>query len=223
MKTLITPVITLILLLNVYGCNTKNEEAYFSGEVVYSYSYESNTLNTDSLTKERPSQSILRYDMSGYQSQFIGKDTVTYYYSGNLNSCVSQNDSTKEFECEDYGIFTDSVISWKRHPANEKILDQDCDILEIQKKNSFVRYYVSKQNRIAPLTYQKHRSYNWDVYGEKANGGLILRSEHRFKNFTMNGIATSVKNYSVKFKALEMDEKTMTEICNAVQSAESKK
>ena len=110
-------------------------------------------------------------------------------------------------------MFTDSIISWKIYPANETILGQDCDILELQKKNSFVKYQVSKQYRIAPLTYQNHRSYNWDVYGQKANGGLILKSEHRFKQFTMNGIATEVKKYNEKFNALEIDEKKFTELC----------
>ena len=71
---------------------------------------------------------------------------------------------------------------------------QECRLLEIQKSNSWVKYYVSKEQKIAPATYQHHRSYNWDVYGEKAGGGLILRSEHRFKMFTMMGIATDVKS-----------------------------
>ena len=78
MKPFIMPVIILmlLLLLNIYGCNNKKQDQYFSGEVAYSYTYESSTLNTESLTKERPMQSILRYGMNGYQSQFIGKDTV---------------------------------------------------------------------------------------------------------------------------------------------------
>jgi hypothetical protein len=98
-------------------CNSNKEEKYFTGEVVYSYAYESNILNTDSLAKERPVKGIFRYDLNNYQSQFQGKDTFTYYYSGSLNKCLSQSGSSENFECEDYGINTDSVVSWKIYPA----------------------------------------------------------------------------------------------------------
>lgn len=165
----------LILLLNVTSCNNK-EEKYFTGEIVYTYAYESNILNTDSLVKERPVKGIFRYDLNNYQSQFQGKDTFTYYYSGNLNKPLSQAGSSRNFECEDYAMAADSVISWKIYPAHEKILEQNCDILELQKKTSFVKYYVSKTERVAPTTYQKHKAYNWDVYGEKAKGGVNIET-----------------------------------------------
>jgi len=203
----------LLVLLNTSGCN--NKEKYFSGELVYSYTYESSLLNTDSLAKERPVKGIFRYDLANYQSRFQGKDTFTYYYSGSLNKALSQAGSSQDYECEDYGMATDSVISWKRYPADEKILGQHCDILELQKKTSFVKYYVSKEEKTAPATYQKHKAYNWDVYGEKANGGLILKMEHRFKIFTMKGIATDLKKQDAKFKALEIDENKMFELCTA--------
>ena len=215
MKASTTSEILFFLLLNMAGCNRNKEEKYFVGEVVYSYTYESNILNTDSLAKERPVKGIFRYDLNNYQSRFQGKDTFTYYYSGSLNKCLSQSGSSEKFECEDYGINTDSVISWKIYPADEKVLGQDCDILELQKKTSFVKYYVSREEIVAPATYQIHKAYNWDVYGEKAKGGMILKLEHRFKNFTMKGIATDLKKLNAKFKALEIDEKKMIELCTA--------
>ncbi len=202
-----------ILLLNIAGCNNKKEE-YFTGEIVYAYTYESNILNIDSLVKERPVKGIFRYDLNNYQSQFQGKDTFTYYYSGSLNKCLSQAGSSENYECEDYGMDTDSVVSWKMYVAKEMILGHNCDILELQKKASFVKYYVCKTEKTAPATYQKHKAYNWDVYGEKAKGGLILKLEHRFKNFTMKGIATDLIKPKEKFKALEIDEKKIIELCN---------
>jgi hypothetical protein len=84
----------------------------------------------------------------------------------------------------------------------------------LQKRTSFVKYYVSREQKVAPATYQNHKAFNWDVYGEKASGGLILKLEHRFKNFTMKGTAIEVKKQDEKFKALETDEKKMIEICN---------
>lgn len=211
-----------ILLLNMAGCNNK-EEKYFTGEIVYTYAYESKVLNTDSLAKERPVKGIFRYDLNNYQSQFQGKDTLTYYYSGNLNKALSQTGSSQHYECEDYGMATDSVINWKIYPADEKVLGHSCDILELQKKTSFVQYYVSRGEKTAPATYQKHKAYNWDVYGEKAKGGLILKIEHRFTIFTMKGIATDLKKQDAEFRALEIDEKKMIELCNSQRQDDAKK
>jgi hypothetical protein len=205
--------ILFIFLLKSTGCNSIKKTPYFTGEITYHYTYESSFLNTDSLIKERPSKGIIRYDSYNYQSQYTGKDTVTYYYSGNLNKCLSQTGTNKIVECEDYGINTDSVLSFKIYPAPETVFGQPCTIVELQKKTSFVKYYVSNRQRVAPATYKKHKAYNWDVYGEKANGGLVLKLEHRFKNFIMKGTVTGIKNYDSKFKALEIEEREMVEKC----------
>ena len=95
----------------------------------------------------------------------------------------------------------------------EKILGYSCKILEIQKKNSWLQYYVSNELRLGPGTYRRHASYNWGFYGEKASGGLILRSEHRFKYFTMKGIATTIAKSNSSFKGLEIDEKLFSRYC----------
>lgn len=204
-------IIFLIAILTIQSCNNKSK--YFTGTVEYSYTYSSDSLNADSLSKIRPSKSSFRYDLNNYQSRFFAKDTETYYYSGRTNKCIAEINNQKNYTCEDYGIVTDSVLSWKIKDTNEKVLGQSCMILEIQKKNSRVQYYVSKEMKIAPATYQKHKSYNWDFYGEKATGGLILKSEHRFKNFTMKGIATNFNIHNQNFVALEIDERLFATIC----------
>lgn len=196
----------------VIGCN-KPGKKYFTGTIEYTYTYSSDSLNADSLAKTRPSKGLLRYDTVNYQSKFIGTDTIVYYYSGRFNKCLSETDHLGNYACEDYGVFTDSVLSYRLIDTDEKILGYSCTILEIQKKNSWLRYYVSNELKIAPATYRKHISYNWDLYGDKAGGGLILRSEHRFKYFTMKGIATAIGARSAGFKALEIDEKLFSQFC----------
>jgi hypothetical protein len=129
-----------------------------------------------------------------YQSQFIGADTNTNYYPGILNKCLSQTNHSENYECQDYGAFTDSVISHRIIDTDEKILGYSCKILEVQKKNSWLQYYFADELKIAPTTYDKHASYNWDFYGEKANGGLILKSEHRLKYFTLKSLRTHWRN-----------------------------
>lgn len=195
------------------ACNKGKNEKYFSGTVEYAYTFSSDSLNADSLAKRRPAKSLFRYDTTGYQSVFTGQDTATYYYSGKLNRCVFQTAPGGQFQCEDYGVLTDSVLSVRFYDTDEKILGYSCKVLEMQKKNSWVKYYVSTELKIAPATYQGHRSYNWDTYGKESGGGLILKMEHRFGYFTMNGIATGVKVMTGHYKALELSEAEMDKIC----------
>lgn len=206
--------ITLFILLFIAGCKETGNK-YFTGTIEYAYSYTSDSLNADSLAKTRPGKSIFRYDTVNYQSNFItaGADTGKYYYSGRFNKSLYETNSANSYQCQDYSAFTDSVISFRIVNTDEKILGYSCKILEIQKKNSWLQYYVSNELRIAPPTYNKHVSYNWDFYGEKANGGLILKSEHRFSYFTMKGIATSLSRRDDNFKALEIGDDLFTSYC----------
>lgn len=215
MKSLIFFLSLFFCLLGLTNCADNKSREYFTGELEYTYSYESNVLSVDSLAKERPHKGTFRYDLNDYQSRFIGQDTVTYYYSGNLNKCISESNSQRNYACEDYGVLTDSVFMYKLSETDEKILGYSCKILEMQKSNSWVKYYVSNELKIAPATYKKHRSYNWDIYGKKTEGGVILKSEHRFKNFVMKGVVTKIKAHSGDFSALEMGKNKMNEICNA--------
>jgi len=194
------------------GCKNSGNK-YFTGTIEYAYAYTSETLNVDSLSTVRPSKGFFRYDATDYQSTFIGQDTVNYYYSGKINRCVSRTEPDGDFQCEDYNIITDSVLSTKLYDTDEKVLGYSCKILELQKRNSRVKYFVSNDLKIAPATYQRHRSYNWDVYGEKAEGGLILKLEHQFKSFTMSGVATDVKIIKNNFYALGMSDKDLEEFC----------
>ena len=205
--------ILFIAIFFIAACKDDPGKKYFTGSIEYTYTYSSDSLNADSLTKARPSKSILRYDTLNYQSKFIATDTNTYYYSAHHNKCLSETNQLKNYACEDYGVFTDSVLSYKIVDTDEKIMGYTCKILEIQKKNSWLQYYVSNELRIAPATYKNHVSYNWDLYGEKANGGLILRSEHRFKYFTLKGIATAINKRDGNFKALEIDERLFSQFC----------
>jgi hypothetical protein len=208
--------IVSLLLISIIACKSKEDKkrpSLFTGTINYVYTYSSDSLNADSLARTRTTQSFFRYDENDYQSQFIASDTETYFYSGAMNKCASKKGSPAAYGCEDYGILTDSVLSTVVYETDEKVLGYNCKVLEMQKKNSWVKYYISTDLKIAPATYQKHRSYNWDVYGEKAEGGLILKSEHRFKLFSMSGIATGLKEYDKGFKALEMDKKTMDSLC----------
>ncbi len=210
--------IRAVLIINLFfisftACRQKKKD-FFTGTIRYQYSYSSNSLNTDSLAESRPAAAVFRYDLAGYQSMFTGKDTVIYYYEGEKNKAVSAAGNPVSFSCEDYGQVTDSVLSVKLYDTAEKVFGYTCQVLEIQKKNSWVQYFVAKDLQIAPDTYQRHVAYNWDVYGKEAKGGLILKLEHRFLQFTMKGeVSLLEKNNKPDFRALEIDPLFFKKIC----------
>jgi hypothetical protein len=220
-KKMLFPIAAMIC----FGCNDQSgqknepvtEPAYFTGEIAYDYSYESHVLNVDSLVKLKPYRSNFRYDLGNYQSQFIDKDTFTYFYSGSLNKCVSETNSQKNYECEDYSTATDSILSFKVYDTDEKVLGYKCRILEYQSKIFRNKYYVSTDLKIAPATYQKHLAYNWKFYGEQTGGGLILKLEHRFKNYVMKGIASGIVQQQQNYKALQVDEAVFNKACLNIQ------
>lgn len=208
------PVIYIAWILILCSCSeTGIRDNYFNGSITYNYTYESKTMNIDSLYNERPRKAVFRYDSLNYLSRFYGKDTITYYYSGKINKALEEVNGSGNYTCEDYGQLTDSVISIKQYPANETVLGQQCDILEMQKKNSWVKYYVSREIKIAPPTYIHHKAYNMDLYGNKADGGLILKLEHRFKNFTMKGLASEISKKDRHYKAIEISAAVFDNLC----------
>jgi hypothetical protein len=210
--------IRVVLIINLFfisfaSCQQKKKK-FFTGTIKYQYTYSSNTLNEDSLTDSRPASAVFRYDLSDYQSMFTGKDTIIYYYAGKKNKVVSATGNPVSFACEDYGQFTDSVLSVKSYDTTEKVLGYACRVLEIQKKNSWVQYFIAKDLQIAPDTYQRHVAYNWDVYGKEAKGGLILKLEHRFLRFSMKGeVRLLEKSNNPTFRALEIDTVFFNKIC----------
>ncbi|HMU47672.1 MAG TPA: hypothetical protein PKC72_14980 [Chitinophagaceae bacterium] len=198
------------------GCDNVKKNQYFTGTIEYDYSYSSDSLNIDSLKNARLGKGFFRYDISDYQSRFIGQDTTTYFYSGKTNKCVEESGRGK-YECEDYGKASDSIISVKVYDTDEKVLDHSCGIIEIQKTRSRVQYYFAKDLKMAPAIYKLHRAYNWDVYGAKTNGGLVLKLKHQFKTFTMTGIATAIKEYNKEFKALQLDDGVFINTCKQIK------
>lgn len=166
------------------------------------------------MTKIKPWRSIFRYDKENYQSVFTGADTFAYYYNGRLNKCLFETNSSKVYECEDYSLPTDSASNYRIYDTDEKILGYRCRIIEFQSRRFLNRYYVSKILFIAPGTYQKHLAYNWQLTHEKTRGALILKSEHRFKNYTMTGTATAINRQDKDFRAFAFDDAFFRSVCD---------
>ncbi|MFD2823166.1 hypothetical protein ACFS5M_05760 [Lacinutrix iliipiscaria] len=203
----------LCFCVTLFHCN-KNDEEYFQGKIIYKYHYTSDSLNADSLNLNRIRKSIFQFNLNNYQSTFIDNDTTTYFYISKINKCLIKINSNLQQECEDYSLSTDSILHFKVYDTDEKILGHNCQVLEFQGKYFWNKYYVSKDVKIAPSTYRKHEAYNWKFYGEKVDGGMILKLEHRFKNFTMYGEALLLSNLNTNERALQITPEEIASVCN---------
>lgn len=208
---LIPAIIALLFLLTKRGSSSAD---YFNGQIEYRYTYISDSLDVDSLSKIKPYKSIFRFDKLNYQSTFFEKDTLTYFYLSQINKAISKTNSKINERCEDYGLPTDSILAYKLYNTDEKIVGYNCLILEFESNNFHTRYWVNNDLRITPATYKQHTAFNWRFYGEKTNGALILKTEHRFKNYTMVGTAVAIIPQNKNFTALEIDEHLIKQICN---------
>lgn len=209
--------IGLLLIFVISSCSKKNykeEYPYFQGEIEYAYSYETESLDLDSLMELKPSKGIFRYDLANYQSKFFAKDTTSYFYLSETNSAISQTNNVFDQSCQDYGIPTDSIIYFNIYETNEEVLKQACKVVEYKSKSMWNQYMVSKEMKISPKTYKNHVADNWQFYGEEAAGGLILRLEHRYPSYTMKGIATRIKIFYNSETALEISAEKIKNLCN---------
>ena len=179
------------------------QEAWFSGRIVYSYSYSSSELDADSLALERWSSGQMIFHGPDYMSRYVGLDTSTYFYSGPTGRCAAYEPGKQPY-CEDYRAPTDSIASISIKPASELVLGRTCDLVELKGRWSDTRYWVSRELRMDPASYALHHAYNWKAYADASKGGIILKVEHRFSRYTMHGTATLIEPIAPSSEFVEL-------------------
>ena len=210
-------VLLILLIFQIFACRQENYEEkfpYFQGEVEYAYTYESEVLDVDSLNENKPHTGVFRYDLDNYKSTFFSQiDTLSYYYLSETNSALAQDNAQIVRECENYGIPTDSIIYFNVYETNEEVMRHSCKVIEYKSKQLWNQYFVSKEIKVSPNTYKDHFAYNMEFYGRESDGGLILKLEHRFKKYTMKGIATRIRIFYKSESALELSAEKIKKLC----------
>lgn len=208
--------ILLVLLSGITSCQQQKAEqsdGFFQGELHYHYSYQSDVHNLAYLKSIRPKISVFRFDSNNYQSTFYGADTISYYYNSHKNVAISSKNMIFEPDCQDYSINPEQRLSSKVYDTDELVMGYPCKVIEFETTNGFYRYHVSTEIFLPPPTYQNHLAYNWAFYGKQAKGGIILRMETRFRDFTMIGEITKIGWYRNGQKAWTISEKLLDQAC----------
>jgi hypothetical protein len=209
--------LSIINALSNCKTTTKNErQDSFEGIIEYAYTYQSDSINIDSLKTNRPSSGQMVYKDSLYKSVFIGfigKNTESYIYDNHTGIAFHLSISSDSIDCEDYTAQNDTVFSYQIIETGEKILGEEVNILEFVSKYATQRFYYSLKHKVAPFNYDKHLAYNWNFYKEKTNGGVLLKVEHIFKKFTMIGIATKIEAKEISIKEFRFDLNKLKAAC----------
>lgn len=198
----------------IYSCSMPApKENTFEGEIEYAYSYQSDTLNLDTLKAQRPTSGLMVYRDSMYKSVFIGKNTESYVYDNHTGVAFHLTVNSDSIDCEDYTTAGDTVLNWEVKNTDETILGEPVGILEFSTPNATHRFYYSLQHKTAPYNSDKHAAHNWKFYKEKAGGGVLLKTEHIFKDFTMTGIARRIDVREVAAEEFEIDKSKLVDEC----------
>ena len=204
----------LVILLGSCSTEKKIEKKNaFEGLIEYAYSYQSDSLNIDTLRTQHPSSGMMIYKDSMYKSVFVANHKTETYIYNNAEGIAYDLSAEDSIDCEDYKIQKDSVLRYDIHETDEKILGHEVKILEFDTKYATQRFYFSTKFKVAPYNYDKHLAYNWKFYKEKANGGVLLKVEHIFKKFTMISIATKIEQKEIDPKVFEIDKSKLTTTC----------
>ncbi len=204
-----------LIILN-FACNSEKqhpEETFFEGLIEYAYTYQSDALNVDTLKAQRPYKGMMIYKDSMYKSVFVANHKTETYIYNNAEGIAYDLSAEDSIDCEDYKIQKDSILRYEILETDEKILGHEVKILEFDSKYATQRFYFSTKFKAAPHNYDKHLAYNWKFYKEKAKGGVILKVEHIFKNFTMFGIATNVEVKEIDNHEFEFQKRKLKATC----------
>ena len=204
------------LLIFIFSCNPKLKNELpppFEGRIQYAYTYQSDSLDIDTLKAQRPHSGQMIFKDSMYKSVFVSDDKTETYLYDNATGIAFEWSAKDSIQCEDYKIPTDSVLRFEIIETDEKILGQEVKILEFDSKYATQRFYFSTKYKVAPHNYDKHEAYNWKFYMEKAKGGVPLKVEHIFKNFTMIGMVTRFEEREILKQEFQFQKRKLKPAC----------
>ena len=87
-------------------------------------------------------------------------------------------------DCLDYGNNNSNSTIYSKNEI-KKVKGKDCLIVYQENDYAKSKHYFSKNLKINPDIYLNHKAYQWDELMKNGNGGLVLRSEHSYKDYTL--------------------------------------
>ncbi|MFY0628951.1 MAG: DUF4412 domain-containing protein [Flavobacteriaceae bacterium] len=132
-----------------------------------------------------------------YKSEMNGSLKVTTYYNGNDTLFMK----TSTINSLMYTLVTnedEKVLSYKFSDVTETIAGVKCKLVIVKTNKGTHKYYYSKDVRIKPKFYKKHKAGLWSYFMKITKGGISIRSIA-----DLDGSYNSIEAVSIERKKLD--------------------
>jgi hypothetical protein len=175
----------LFVFLIVVVVTPAEGQQFFEGTLLYQHSIESKKLSVDSLKKVLPKASLYLYRAEFYKGYVFALDTTVYIYHGGLGICMVKASGDATVYCADYNkkIYEPQkiVVDRKQHNVN----GYPCVMITSVFKNYKVRSWYHTGLKHYPEMFSKHKAYGYTKLMKAARGGIFVKSEIVYDNYTM--------------------------------------
>ena len=179
-KTIMTYLALCIILASCKSLEkvgeSKKDNAYFEGKVIYELSYIPKSKNISKEQADLAFGTEQTYTISGnkYKNEMNGSLGMSQYYLGMDTLYVTTNMS-KELLWVDATYINDEVISTELIEDAEVVNGINCNLLIINSTKGSFKYYFNSEYKIDPMNYENHRVGFWDICINQTNS-LMLKS-----------------------------------------------
>ena len=190
--------------LTVFGQN-------FEGKITYSNTYKNkNPQMTDQQWLSMMGGTQEYYIKGGnYKSVTNGTLMQWQLYVNSENKLYSKMSNSETVFWNDGLTNTDSIISIKLNKNVIKILGYECDELILTCKSGIQKYYFNSTLKVDVSLFENHKFGNWYDFLKESNS-LPLKMIIDNAQFTMENIATEVKEMKLNEKDFQLPENTKT-------------
>lgn len=190
--------------LTVFGQN-------FEGKITYSNTYKNkNPQMTDQLWLSMMGGTQEYYIKGGnYKSVTNGTLMQWQLYINSENKLYSKMSNSETVFWNDGLTNPDSIISVKLNKNVIKILGYECDELILTCKSGIQKYYFNSTLKVDVSLFENHKFGNWYDFLKESNA-LPLKVVIDNAQFTMESIATEVKEMKLNEKYFQLSENTKT-------------
>jgi hypothetical protein len=190
--------------LTVFGQN-------FEGKITYSNTYKNkNPQMTDQQWLSMMGGTQEYYIKGGnYKSVTNGTLMQWQLYVNSENKLYSKMSNSETVFWNDGLTNPDSLISVKLNKNVIKILGYECDELILTCKSGIQKYYFNSTLKVDVSLFENHKFGNWYDFLKESNS-LPLKMIIDNAQFTMENIATEVKEMKLNEKDFQLPENTKT-------------
>ncbi len=164
-----------VLFLFIICISCKRETEFFTGEILYNYSF--SELNGKDITEQ-----MVRY--YGRENHFFinaknyksynenSKITGLYNSSSNTYYMFLENNSVEKLDASK--VTTSSPLVTKL-PEKEKVLGYECSAINIESDSRTITYYYSPKVKVNPKPFLHHKLNEWGLFLIASDGALPLK------------------------------------------------